>query len=118
MTIVGLANLVGSTSAKAIFSRLKLQLLTISMFELYQAFASRSTISPAFKVGIFKNKFLILAVLSSFTVIVTSMLFHPLWKFLDMSPLSIAEFHFIILISTSGNYNRDFKTHKIKKRGC
>lgn len=30
--------------------------LTISMFELYQALASRSTIYPAFKVGIFKKQ--------------------------------------------------------------
>jgi len=76
--------------------------LTISMFELYQAFASRSTIYPAFKVGIFKNKFLILAVLSSFTVIVTSIFVPSIGRFLDMSPLSIAEFVFIILISSIG----------------
>ena len=76
--------------------------LTISMFELYQAFASRSTIYPAFKVGIFKNKFLILAVLSSFTVIATSIFIPSFGKFLDMFPLSIAEFVFITLISSIG----------------
>ena len=76
--------------------------LTIGMFELYQAFASRSTIYPASKVGIFKNKFLILAVLSSFTVIAASIFIPSFGRFLDMSPLSIFEFTFIVLISSIG----------------
>jgi len=76
--------------------------LTISMFELYQAFASRSTIYPAFKVGIFKNKYLIFAVLSSFTIIATSIFIPSFGKFLDMSPLSIIEFILIVLISSIG----------------
>src|SRR3989344_2873711 len=76
--------------------------LTISMFELYQAFASRSTIYPAFKVGIFKNKFLILAVLSSFTVIAASIFIPSFGKFLDMTPLGVFEFLFIVLISSIG----------------
>ena len=89
--------------------------LTISMFELYQAFASRSTIYPAFKVGIFKNKFLILAVLSSFIVIATSIFIPSFGKFLDMSPLSIAEFVFIILISSIGAIIIEISKH-IKSR--
>ncbi|MDP3765913.1 MAG: calcium-translocating P-type ATPase, PMCA-type [Nanoarchaeota archaeon] len=76
--------------------------LTISMFELYQAFASRSTIYPAFKVGIFKNKFLILAVLSSFAVISASIFIPSIGRYLDMSPLSIFEFVFIVLVSSIG----------------
>ncbi|MBI2653556.1 calcium-translocating P-type ATPase, PMCA-type [Candidatus Woesearchaeota archaeon] len=76
--------------------------LTISMFELYQALASRSTIYPAFKVGIFKNKLLILAVLSSFIVIITSIFVPSYGRFLDMVPLGFAEFMFIILISSIG----------------
>ena len=76
--------------------------LTISMFELYQALASRSTIYPAFKVGIFKNKFLILAVLSSFTVIAASIFIPSFGKFLDMTPLGVFEFLFIVLISSIG----------------
>jgi Ca2+-transporting ATPase len=36
--------------------------LSIAFFEMYQAFASRSTRYPAFKVGILKNKYLIYAV--------------------------------------------------------
>lgn len=76
--------------------------LTISMFELYQAFASRSTIYPAFKVGILKNKFLILAVLSSFTVVAASIFIPSLGKFLDMASIGIAEFFIIIVISSLG----------------
>ena len=40
--------------------------------------------------------------LSSFTVIVTSIFVPSIGRFLDMSPLSIAEFVFIILISSIG----------------
>ena len=76
--------------------------LTISMFELYQSFASRSTIYPAFKVGIFKNKYLIFAVLSSFIVITTSIFIPALGKFLDMVPISIFEFFIILIISSIG----------------
>ncbi|MBI2652026.1 calcium-translocating P-type ATPase, PMCA-type [Candidatus Woesearchaeota archaeon] len=76
--------------------------LTISMFELYQAFASRSTIYPAFKVGIFKNKYLILAVLSSFAVIAASIFIPSFGKFLDMAPLTIWQFMFIVIVSSIG----------------
>ncbi len=76
--------------------------LTISMFELYQALASRSTIYPALRVGIFKNKFLILAVLSSFAVIAASIFIPSFGKFLDMVPIGIAEFLVIAAISSIG----------------
>jgi len=89
--------------------------LTISMFELYQAFASRSTIYTAFKVGIFKNKFLIWVVLSSFTVIAASIFIPSFGKFLDMSPLSIFEFVFIVLISSIGAIIIEISKH-IKTR--
>ena len=81
--------------------------LTISMFELYQAFASRSTIYPAFKVGIFKNKYLVLAVLSSFIVITTSIFIPYIGKLpygvaLKMVPIGIFEFLAIAIISSIG----------------
>lgn len=40
--------------------------LTIAMFEMYQAFSARSTRYPSIEVGIFRNKYLILAVSFSF----------------------------------------------------
>lgn len=76
--------------------------LTIGMFELYQAFASRSTIYPALKVGILKNKFLVLAVLSSFLIISAAIFIPEFGKFLDMTPIGIWEFIVICIISSIG----------------
>ncbi|MBI2101386.1 calcium-translocating P-type ATPase, PMCA-type [Candidatus Woesearchaeota archaeon] len=76
--------------------------LTISMFELYQAFASRSTIYPAVKVGLFRNKYLILAALSSFVVIAASIFIPSFGRLVDMSRLGVAEFIFIVAISSIG----------------
>lgn len=76
--------------------------LIIGMFELYQSFASRSTIYPAVKVGIFKNKWLIVAWLSSFAIVTTSIFVPSFGKHLDMAPLNVGLFIFIILISMTG----------------
>ncbi|MEK6983151.1 MAG: cation-translocating P-type ATPase [Nanoarchaeota archaeon] len=76
--------------------------LTIGMFELYQSLASRSTIYPAFKVGIFKNKLLIVAVISSFTFIASGIFIPSFGKYIDMAPLAVFEFLFIVLISSIG----------------
>ena len=76
--------------------------LTISMFELYQAFACRSTIYPAIKVGLFRNKWLVLAVLSSFTIIASSIFIPPLGKWLDMVPITFMEFIAIVALSSIG----------------
>ncbi|MBI2650588.1 calcium-translocating P-type ATPase, PMCA-type [Candidatus Woesearchaeota archaeon] len=85
--------------------------LTISMFELYQAFASRSTIYPAFKVGIFKNKYLVLAVLSSFAVIATSIFIPSFGRFLDMAPIGILEFVVIMMVSSIGAITIEVSKH-------
>ncbi len=76
--------------------------LTIGMFELYQSLASRSTIYPAFKVGIFKNKFLILAFISSFAVIAASIFIPSVGRVLDMAPLTAGQFFFIVAVSSIG----------------
>ncbi|MBL7056545.1 cation-translocating P-type ATPase [Candidatus Woesearchaeota archaeon] len=76
--------------------------LTVAMFELYQAFACRSTIYPAFRVGLFKNKWLILAVGASFMLVATTIFVPSFGKFLDMVPLSVGEFMVIALLSSSG----------------
>ncbi len=76
--------------------------LTVASFEMYQAFASRSVRYPAFKVGIFKNKWLILAVLSSMLVAIAVIylpFFNPIF---GTSPLTIIEFMAIILVSSLG----------------
>ena len=76
--------------------------LTIAMFELYQAFACRSTIYSSIKVGLFKNKWLVLAVLSSFILIVASIFIPAFGSYLDMVPLGITEFFVIVIISSIG----------------
>ncbi|GAF89473.1 unnamed protein product, partial [marine sediment metagenome] len=76
--------------------------LTIAMFELYQAFASRSTIYSSFKVGIFKNKWLIGAVLISLLVSL-AVIYTPFLQLLfDTFPLTIGEVFTVILLSSLG----------------
>ena len=76
--------------------------LTIGMFELYQSFASRSTIYPVWKVGAFRNKFLILAFISSFAVMAVSIFVPSVGSVLDMFPLAVGQFFFIVAISSIG----------------
>jgi len=76
--------------------------LTVAMFELYQAFACRSTIYPAIRVGLFKNKWLIVAVLSSFVFVAAAIFIPSFGSYLDMVPLTIAEFFIIVAISSIG----------------
>ena len=76
--------------------------LTIAMFELYQALSCRSTIYPVAKIGIFKNKYLVMAVLLSFAVIVASIFIPPLAALFDMAPLDVSQFFFIVLVSSIG----------------
>ena len=76
--------------------------LTIGMFELYQSLASRSTIYPAFKVGILKNRLLILAFIGSFAVMAISIFVPAVGKWLDMAQLTTAQFFFIVVVSSIG----------------
>jgi P-type Ca2+ transporter type 2C len=76
--------------------------LTIAMFELYQALACRSTIYPAYKVGLFKNKWLIVAVLSSFLLISASIFFPVIGNHLDMVPMTFIQFLGIVAVSSIG----------------
>jgi Ca2+-transporting ATPase len=76
--------------------------VTVSMFELYQAFTCRSTIYPSWQVGYFKNPWLIIAVLSSFSIIACGVFIPLFGQFVDMAPLSFTEFLVITLISSIG----------------
>ncbi|MFH0868330.1 MAG: cation-translocating P-type ATPase, partial [Candidatus Woesearchaeota archaeon] len=76
--------------------------LTVAMFELYQAFTCRSTIYSAIRVGLFKNKWLILAVLGSFLFVAASIFIPAFGSYLDMVPLTIAEFMAIVALSSIG----------------
>ena len=76
--------------------------LTIGMFELYQSIASRSTMYPVLKVGVFKNKLLILAFISSFIIMAASIFIPSLGKYLDMHPIALPMFLFIVAVSSIG----------------
>ncbi|MBI4439602.1 calcium-translocating P-type ATPase, SERCA-type [Candidatus Woesearchaeota archaeon] len=77
--------------------------LTIGTFELYQAFSCRSTIYPSFKVGIFRNKYLVAAVACSFAIMAASIFIAPVGRYLDMVSISIFEFAAIVIISSVGS---------------
>ena len=76
--------------------------LTISMCELYQAFSCRSIMYPVWNVGIFKNKYLILAVASSLAMITTAVFVPAFGTYLNMVPLSLSEFFILLGLASSG----------------
>jgi len=76
--------------------------LTIAMFELYQAISCRSTIYPVLKVGIFRNRYLVTAVLFSLAVVTASIFIPPLARIFGMAPLTLIQFLFIVLVSSIG----------------
>lgn len=76
--------------------------VVICMFELYQAFSCRSLNYPALKVGIFKNKWLILAALSSFAVMVSVIYVPVLQKLFNTAALGFYEFLLLIIASSAG----------------
>ncbi len=76
--------------------------LMISLSELYQAFSCRSTIYPAWNVGIFKNKYLVLAVASSVALLLAAVFIPPFGVVLNMVPLSLGEVLVIAALASSG----------------
>jgi len=76
--------------------------LIIVMFELFQAFAARSVRYPSFKVGLFKNKYLIGAVLLSLVATLMIIYLPFLSQIFHTVPLSLAEFLIITLASSTG----------------
>jgi Ca2+-transporting ATPase len=76
--------------------------LTIVFFELYQAFASRSTIFPSIKVGLFKNKALLGAVLISFVVAATAVYVPAMNSLFGTAPIELFEFSGVLLLSSVG----------------
>jgi Ca2+-transporting ATPase len=76
--------------------------LTVVMFQVYSAFTCRSIRYNAYKVGIFKNKWLVVSVLISFLV-ASSLIFIPaMQKIFVTTSLTFFEFLFICLIASSG----------------
>ena len=76
--------------------------LTIIMFRLFEVFACRSLTKNVFKMGLFKNRWLVAAVASSFAIVVLTLYVPLMNKIFDTMPISILEFLFIILLSSLG----------------
>jgi P-type Ca2+ transporter type 2C len=76
--------------------------LTICFFELFQAFACRSTIESSFKVGLFKNKWLLGAVGLSGVIALAVVYLPVLQPLFGTVSLSWMELTTIIVISTFG----------------
>ncbi|MFH1722429.1 MAG: HAD-IC family P-type ATPase [Candidatus Altiarchaeota archaeon] len=84
--------------------------LSIALFELYQAFASRSTKYPSFSVGIFKNPWLIAAVAASLVVCLGIVYISVEVPFIgltlpdvfDTFPIPFTEFLIILALSSLG----------------
>ncbi len=91
--------------------------LTIAMFEMYQAFASRSTRFSSFRVGIFKNKWLVGAVLTSLLVSIAVIYVPFLQPLFDTFPLTAIEFAVVTVLSSLGfiylEIYKNWKTGKI-----
>ncbi|MFH1788049.1 MAG: cation-translocating P-type ATPase [Candidatus Altiarchaeota archaeon] len=84
--------------------------LTVAFFEMYQAFAARSTRYPSTKIGLFKNKWLILAVASSLFICL-ALVYVPLnvpglglnvQEIMHLQPISVSLFLTIIALSSIG----------------
>ncbi|MGD9041371.1 MAG: cation-transporting P-type ATPase, partial [Desulfobacteraceae bacterium] len=76
--------------------------LTIVFFELYQAFASRSTIFPSIKVGLFKNKALVGATLISLIVATGAVYVSSMNILFGTAPLKPVELSIVLLLSSIG----------------
>ena len=90
--------------------------LTIVFFELYQAFASRSTIFPSIKVGLFKNKALIVATLVSFIVACGAVYLPSMSNLFGTSPLNFAEFLTVLMLSSIGFFYLEMSKYLRSKR--
>ena len=91
--------------------------LAISASELYQAYASRSLRYPSIKVGLFKNKYLILATIISM-IITVGVIYVPFLRdnIFKTFKLTFSEFWFIIALSSVGFiYLEIYKYFKSKK---
>ncbi len=90
--------------------------LTIAMFEMFQAFAARSTYLPSLEVGLFKNKFLIIAVLLSITACLSVIYIPALQVLFKTTALSISEVVIIVALSSLGFIYLEFHKYRKSKR--
>ncbi|MBW1817914.1 MAG: cation-translocating P-type ATPase, partial [Deltaproteobacteria bacterium] len=84
--------------------------LTVAFFEMFQSFSARSTRYPSIKVGLFKNRWLVLAVAGSLAVCV-GLVYAPLripflgvdlHQLVRLVPLPLSDFFSIVALSSLG----------------
>jgi len=90
--------------------------LSIIFFELYQAFASRSTLFPSIKVGLFKNRALLAATLLSFIVALCAVYLPPMNDLFGTSPLTILELFIVLILSSVGFIYLEISKHLRSKK--
>ena len=73
---------------------------TLVVFELFQALNCRSIKLSLFKVGVFSNKYLIGAILSS-VALQAILLYTPLNKIFGVVPLGLKEWGVVVLVASS-----------------
>ncbi len=76
--------------------------LMVVMFELFQAYAARSVRYPSLKVGLFQNKYLMLATLASFILTLVVIYVPSLQVVFETTALTLREFVIVAAISSLG----------------
>lgn len=90
--------------------------ILICISELYRSFSSRSTIYPVHKVGIFKNKYLVMAVLSSFIIATMGLFIKPIGDWFNLVPISLADFIAIMIIASLGTIGIEIYKHNVSRK--
>jgi Ca2+-transporting ATPase len=117
MTIVALSLFLFEFHRTGIIERARtFAFLTIVFFELYQVFASRSTIFPAIKVGLFKNKALVGATFISLIVAVGVVYLPSMHILFGTAPLKTSEMFIVLILCGIGFVYLEISKHLRSKK--
>ena len=83
----------------------------IAISELYRSFSCRSTIYPITKLGFFNNKYLILAVVSSLSILFLGMFVPALRRLFDIVQLGIIEILVLFAVASIGTITIELHKH-------
>jgi len=82
--------------------------VSMSMFQLFNVFNMRSLKKSLFKIGVFSNKWIILALIGSFLLMIGIIYLPWISTIFQFVPLSFREFGLIILLSSSVLFAGEF----------
>jgi Ca2+-transporting ATPase len=103
MTLVALAFFVVSYNKTGNLDRSRtLVFLTVVFFEIFQSFASRSTIFPSIKVGVFKNRALVGATASSLIVAAAAVYIPSMNTLFGTVHITVLDFLMVFLSGSIG----------------